>query len=243
MKALAPLASLLVAGCAAAPLATPRGAAGGGAPDTVIVIEIDLRRSAELADTRGALRVFDQAVRVGYRRGGRGPGLDAGEVSLDGRPLRRLAGGRGGVNYLLGRDDPAAGAEARDDPWVTLANRGGPSVPDTDARVKLAPFPVVTEPAPNQAVLRSEELAVVMLPPADGVWYRVSLTGAGSAVFASDLGQGRWLFPTGSLAQLEQGRARVLIEVETSCGNCEVAGHLRAAWSSRAELEVPVTLL
>jgi hypothetical protein len=238
-----PVLLLLLSGCAAAPLATPHGAAGGGATDTTIVIELSVHRSAELADTRGALRVFDQEVRVGYRRGGRGPGLDAGQVSLDGRPMRRLASGRG-VNYLLGRDDPSAGTpQAHDDPWMTLANRGGPSVADTDARVKLAPFPVVTQPAPNQALLRSDEQVVVMLPPADGVWYRVSLVAAAGTVFATDLGQGRWLFASGTLASLAQGRAKVLVETEASCGDCEVAGHMRAAWSGRAELEIPVTLL
>ena len=247
MKGLTLLVLLLVSGCAAAPLATPQGvtapASPRGAADSVIVVELSLRRSAELADTRGALRVFDQSLRVAYRRDGRGPGLDAGEVSLDGRPMRRLTGGHGGVSYLLGRDDPAAGAQAHDDPWATLANRGGASVPDTDARVKLAPFPVVTQPAPNQALLRRDELVVVMLPPADGVWYRVSLVGAGSTVYASELGQGRWLFASGSLASLEPGRAKVLVETETSCGDCEAAGHLHAAWSGHAELEVPVMLL
>jgi hypothetical protein len=207
------------------------------------VVEVNLRRSAELSDDRGALRVFDQDLRVEYRRGGRGPGLDAGEVTLDGRSLRRIVGGKREVSYRLGRDESAGGAQARDDPWMTLANDGGPGFAAAAARVRLAPFPVVTQPAPGQGVLRKEELSVVMLPPAAGVWYRVSLTGAGEAVLAIDLGLGRWLFPRGSLEHLAAGRARVLIEVETSCGDCEVAEHLRASWSSRGELEVPVSLL
>jgi hypothetical protein len=244
-RSLALPAILLLAGCAAPARTTgARAPATGTAADSVTtVVDVNLRRSAELSDGRGALRVFDQDLRVEYRRGGRGPGLDAGEVTLDGRPLRRIVGDKGAVSYHLGRDEPAGGAQARDDPWMTLANHGGPGLPAAAARVKLAPFPVVTQPTPGQGVLRGEELTVVMLPPAAGVWYRVLLTGAGDTVIAIDLGQGRWLFPRGSLAHLGQGRARVLIEVETSCGDCEVAEHLRASWSSRSVLELPVTLL
>jgi hypothetical protein len=109
--------------------------------------------------------------------------------------------------------------------------------------VKLAPFPVVTQPTPGQGVLRSDELPVVMMPPAAEVWYRVSLRGAGESVNAVEFGQGRWLFPTGVLAPLAQGHARILIEVETSCGDCEVGPRLHASWSSHSELEIPVTLL
>ncbi len=202
-----------------------------------------MRRSAELSDSRGALRVFDQGLRVEYRTGGRGPGLDAGEVALDGRPLRREVGGKGSVSYRLGRDEPEGGARAGGDPWLTLANSGGPGVAAASVRVKLAPFPLVTQPVPGQAVLRSEELAVVMLPPVADVWYRVSLVGAGDPVSAIDLGEGRWLFPRGSLEKCSPGRARVLIEVETSCGDCPGAPRMRADWSSRSELELPLTLL
>ena len=81
------------------------------------------------------------------------------------------------------------------------------------------------------------------MPPAADVWYRVSLRGAGDAVTAVEFGQGRWLFPRGALEPLAQGRAHILIEVETSCGDCEVGPRLRASWSSHSELELPVTLL
>ncbi|MEK7330179.1 MAG: hypothetical protein AAB113_05190 [Candidatus Eisenbacteria bacterium] len=245
LGSLALLAVLVPAGCAAPARTTgARAPAPGAVPDSAtIVVDVNMRRSAELSDSRGALRVFDQEVRVEYRAGGRGSGLDAGEVTLDGRPLRRIVGGKGAMSYRLGRDESGGIVETRDDPWMTLANTGGSPAPAAAARVKLAPFPVVTQPAPGQGVLRSEELAVVMLPPAVDVWYRVSLTGAGDAVNAIDLGQGRWLFPRGSLEHLGQGRARVLIEVETSCGDCEVAERLRASWSSRSQIEVPVTLL
>jgi hypothetical protein len=242
IRSLALLAVLLLPGCAASSRTTGARAAAGDST-AAIVVEVTMRRSAELFDSRGALRVFDQDLRVEYRKGGRGPGLEAGEVTLDGQPLRRIVGGHGAVSYRLGRTESATSAETRDDPWATLANAGGPGLAGAAARVKLAPFPVITQPVPGQGVLRSEELTVVMLPPVAGVWYRVSLTGAGDAINATDLGQGRWLFPRGSLEPLTQGRARVLVEVETSCADCEVGASLRASWSSRSELEVPVTLL
>jgi predicted small secreted protein len=245
--ALAALAGLLLAGCAA----TTRGggqavsstaAAAAPADSATIVLEVRLRRSAELSDARGALRVFDQDLRVEYRAGGKGAGLDAGEVTLDGRPLRRSVDGKGAVSYRLGRDEPDGGSQAGGDPWATLANTGA-RVPAARPRVKLAPYPVVTRPTPGQGVLRADELLVTMLPPVPDVWYRVSLTGAGDPVTALDLGEGRWLFERGTLAGLTTGRARLLIEVETSCGDCPVAGALRANWSTRTELEVPLTLL
>jgi hypothetical protein len=208
-----------------------------------VVLEVRLRRSAELADSRGALRVFDQDLRVEYRAGGKGAGLDAGEVALDGRPLRRIVDGKGGVSYRLGRDEPEGGTQAGGDPWATIANTGGPGAPTTSVRVKLAPYPLVTRPTPGQGVMRSEELSVVMIPPVADVWYRVSLAGAGDPVSATDLGEGRWLFPSGSLASLGPGRARLVFEVETSCGDCPGAGLMRANWSARTELELVVTLL
>ncbi len=218
--------------------------ARAAAPESAVtVLELSMRRSAELTDLHGTLRVFDQDLRVEYRAGGRGPGLEAGEVSLDGRALRREVSGKGSVSYRLGRDEREGGTQAGGNPWLTLANTGGLGVAAASVRVKLAPFPLVTQPAPGQAVLRAEELAVVMLPPVDDVWYRVSLTGAGDPVNAIDLGEGRWLFSRGSLAGLSPGRARLLIEVETSCGDCPGGPRLRANWSSRAELEVPLTLL
>jgi hypothetical protein len=240
------LAVSLTAGCAAPARTTAgvtpgAGSAPGPADSATVVLDVSLHRSAELADSRGALRVFDQDLRVEYRRGGRGPGLDAGPVTLDGKPLGRVVSGKGAVSYRMGRE--GAEGETREDPWMSLANEGGPGLPATIARVKLAPFPVVTQPIPGQSVIRTEDLTVVMLPPVAGVWYRVSLRGAGEQVMAVDMGQGRWVFPHASLEPLSQGGARILIEVETSCGDCEVAAHLRANWSSRGELEVPITLL
>jgi len=235
----------LLAGCAApARIGDPSPTAHSALRDSaLVVLEVRLRRSAEQADSRGALRVFDQDLRVEYRAGGKGAGLDAGEVALDGRPLRRIVDGKGGVSYKLGRDEPEGGAQAGGDPWATIANTGGPGVPTTSVRVKLAPYPLVTRPTPGQGVVRSEELPVVMLPPVADVWYRVSLAGAGEPVSATDLGEGRWLFPSGSLAGLEPGRARLVFEVETSCGDCPGAGLMRANWSARTELELVVTLL
>jgi len=244
---------LLVAGCAAprAVAEPPAGARPDPAPASsspgpaarVVVLELRLRRAAELVDDRGALRVFDQDLTVEYRPGGKGAGLDAGEVTFDGRPFQRIVGGKGGVTYRLGRIEESGGTEMGTDPWGTIANTGAPDVAAAAVRAKLAPYPVVTRPAPGQAVLRSEELPVVMLPPVPDVWYRVSITGAGDPVNAIDLGEGRWLFTRGSLEKLTTGRARLLIEVETTCGDCPGSGPMRARWSTRTELELAITLL
>ncbi|MGH7731776.1 MAG: hypothetical protein ACRENJ_11070 [Candidatus Eiseniibacteriota bacterium] len=236
---------LLVAGCAAPARIgeRPGSSRPAGSDSALVVLEVRLRRSAEVADGRGALRVFDQDLRVEYRAGGTGAGLDAGEVAVDGRPMRREVDRQGGVSYRAGRDELEGGAQSGNDPWVTIANTGAPRVPAASVRAKLAPYPLVTQPTPEQGVVRSEELAVVMLPPVPDVWYRVSLTGAGSPVIATDLGAGRWVFPPGTLAGLAAGRARLLIEVETSCGDCPGSGLMRANWSARTELELAVTLL
>jgi len=236
---------LFAAGCAGpVRLAEPaRGGHGAGADSARVVLEVRLRRSAELTDPRAALRLFDQELRVEYRVDGRGPGLDAGEVTIDGRPLFRQVSGRGAVSYRLGRDEPEGGTQAGGDPWATIANAGGSGVPATSARLRLASFPVVTRPSPGQGVLRADELQVVMLPPLPGIWVRVTLAGGGDPVSAIDLGEGRWLFPRGALSGLGTGRGRLLVEVESSCGDCPGAGAMRANWSSRIELELALTLL
>ena len=245
-----PGALALLLGCAA-PQSASRPPAGSGdgatgasvapADSAELVLEVQLRRSAELSNNAGALRVFDQALSVQYRARGRGPGLDAGEVTFDGRPMHRDVGGKGAVSYKLGRDEQAA--QAGGEPWSTIANAGGARVPAASARVKLAPFPLVTHPSPWVGVPRSEELAVTMLPPVPDVWYRVSLVGLDQTIPASDLGEGRWLFELGRLDSLATGRAKILIEVETSCGSCPGPGPMRLNWSSHSELEIPLTLL
>ncbi|MBI1797352.1 MAG: hypothetical protein HYR74_09895 [Candidatus Eisenbacteria bacterium] len=218
-----------------------RGAPAAAAPaaaDTGIVVQITSQGSAELADSRGGLRVFSGDVRVEYRAGGRGPGLDAGAVTLDGKPLRADARKKGGVSYKAGRDpDERAGAN----PWLTLMNAGG-AVPADTVRVKLAPYPVVTRPLPGQGVSRMDDLQIVLLQPVTDVWYRVSLVGT-RTVTAVDMTQGRWIVPAGSLKDLESGAAHILIEVETSCASCPAGPRLAATWSSRIELEIPITLL
>jgi len=236
---------ILLAGCAASrsPSQPAHDATAATADSAALVLEVELRRSAELSDSRGALRVFDQALGVMYRARGKGMGLDGGDVSFDGRPMHREVSAKGAVSYRLGRDDPAGGAQTGDDPWSTIANSGSPQVPAASARVKLAPFPIVTRPSPWLNIPRSEELAVTMLPPLPDVWYRVSLVGAGESVPAIDLGEGRWTFPLGSLTGLAAGRTHVLIEVDTSCGSCPGPGRLRLNWSSHSELEIPLTLL
>jgi hypothetical protein len=75
---------LLPAGCAAPGVVAgpPRSARAERPPDAAaaspasaqVVLEVRLRRSAELVDTRGDLRVFDQDLRVEYRAGGKGAG-------------------------------------------------------------------------------------------------------------------------------------------------------------------------
>ena len=236
-------AALALSGCAASSRGSaPGNAPGATAPDSAAtVLELRMRRSAELSDNQGALRVFDQDLRVEYRAGGGGPGLDGGEVTLDGRPLRRDVGRKGSVSYRLGRE-PEGGTRAGGSPWLTMVNTGGPRVRAASVRVKLAPFPLVTQPAPGQGVSRSDELPVVMLPPVADVWYRVTLVGEGDPVNATDLGEGRWVFPRGSLEKCVPGRARIVIEVETSCGDCPADAGLRGDWSSRSELELPLTL-
>ena len=202
-----------------------------------------MRRSAQLTDSRGVLRVFDQDLRVEYRAGGNGLGLDAGDVALEGRPLRREVARKGSVSYRLGRDEPAGGARAGGSPWLTLSNTGGARVAAASLRVKVAPFPLVMQPAPGQGVPRAEDLAVVMLPPVADLWYRVTLVGAGEPVSATDLGEGRWLFPRGSLERCTPGPAKLLIEVEATCAHCTADSPMRADWSSRSELELALTLL
>src|SRR5262245_6218678 len=235
LAAAAALAAALAAGHAPS---LARDAAKPAAADSGVVVEINADGAAELADNGGALRVFSGDVRVEYRVGGRGPGLDAGTVTLDGRPLRAETKKKGGTTYKLGRRaDEQAGAN----PWLTLMNSGA-AVPADTVRVKLAPYPTVTRPSPGQGVARGDELQLVMLPPVADIWYRVSLVGS-STINAIDMLGGRWLFPAGSLAKLDTGGAHILIEVETSCATCPASPRLRATWSSRLELEVPVTIL
>jgi hypothetical protein len=242
---------LLASGCAGSGKASaPPGGAGVTAPaaaapadSAAIVLEVRLRRSAELSDTKGALRVFDQDLNVQYRAHGQGPGLDAGDVTYNGRPMNRSVSGKGAVSYRTGRDAPEGGEQAGGDPWSTIANSGSTRVAAAAAAVKLAPYPLVTQPAPWQGISRTQELSVVMLPPVPDLWIRVTLAGAGEAVTADDLGEGRFLFPVGRLTDLHEGRAHILIEVEAVCGSCRGPGALRLNWSSHTELEIPLTLL
>src|SRR5262245_22530675 len=208
------LASLvLTLGCAGAKPATPpaagaaTSAAATPARDTAaMVLEVRLRRSAELSNNNGALRVFDQDLNVQYRAHGQGPGIDAGEVTFNGRPMNRSVSGKGAVSYRTGRDAPE-GEQAGGDPWSTIANSGTARIPAAAAAVKLAPYPLVTQPAPWAGVQRTLELSVVMLPPVPDLWFRVTLAGQGESVTADDLGEGRFLFPIGRLTGLAEGRA------------------------------------
>jgi hypothetical protein len=246
--ALVPLAVTL--GCASAKpaqppaggAATPSAAATAPADSAALVLEVILRRSAELSNTNGALRVFDQDLNVQYRAHGKGPGIDAGEVTFNGRPMSRSVSGKGAVSYRTGRDAPD-GEQAGGDPWSTIANSGSPQVSAAAAAVKLAPYPLVTQPGPWQGISRTQDLSVVMLPPVPDLWMRVSLVGAGETVTADPLGEGRYIFPVGRLTDLREGRAHILIEVESTCGSCRGPGALRLNWSSHTELEIPLTLL
>src|SRR5947207_3842394 len=92
--------TIFVACAALAPAAGAARHADVAAPaDSGVVVEINAQGSAELADSRGTLRVFSGDVRVEYRAGGRGDGLDAGAVSLDGWPLRADTRKKGGTSY------------------------------------------------------------------------------------------------------------------------------------------------
>src|SRR5262245_10581349 len=102
--------ALLLVGCAGPAHTTAGGAAppGSAPPPAVpardsatLVLELRMRRSAEMADDRGTLRVFDQDVSVEFRVAGKGPGLDAGEATLDDRAFRRVVNAKGGVTYRL----------------------------------------------------------------------------------------------------------------------------------------------
>jgi hypothetical protein len=241
-----PSLTLLIAGAALActlfalaalPAWARRDRAPSAPADSGIVVEVDADGSAELADSRGTLRVFSGDVRIEYRAGGQGAGLDAGAVTLDGRPLRAEVK-KGGTTYKAGRQPDAS---AGGNPWLTLMNSGG-VVPADTVRIKLAAYPTVTRPVPGQAVARGDELQLVMLPPVPDVWYRVTLIGT-ATVSAIDMHEGRWVFPAGSLANLEAGAARLMIEIETSCAACPVGPRLRATVSSRSQLEIPITLL
>jgi len=251
------VALALVLGCAGArPASPPAGGAAtaGGAPasaaaptapgDTAtMVLEVRLRRSAELSNTTGAIRVFDQDLNIQYRDHGQGPGIDAGDVTYNGRPMNRSVSGKGSVSYRTGRDAPDTQEQAGGDPWSTIANSGTPRIPAVAAQVKLAPYPLVTQPAPWAGIQRTLELSVVMLPPVPDLWFRVSMVGQGESVLADDLGEGRYIFPIGRLTDLHEGRAHILIEVESTCGSCRGPGALRLNWSSHTELEIPLTLL
>lgn len=238
---LIPLA--LALGCAApARDVAPRGDTASprpAMPDSVVVAELRMRRGAELADGHGALRVLDQDVRIEYRPGGRGRGVDAGEVTFDGRALRRETEKNGAIAYRGGREGTERAGE---NPWATIVHTGA-AVPADTLRVKIAAFPTVTRPLPGQAFGRGDEIAVVTLPPLPGMWQRVSLVGTGETVAALDMGEGRWLFPRGSLERFAPGVARILIEIETSCAACPAGRRMPATWSTRAELEIPVTLI
>src|SRR5262245_9358502 len=193
------LASLvLTLGCAGAKPATPpaagaaTSAAATPARDTAaMVLEVRLRRSAELSNNNGALRVFDQDLNVQYRAHGQGPGIDAGEVTLNGRPMNRSVSGKGAVSYRTGRDAPEGGEQGGAAAGSTIAHSGTARIPAAPAAVKLAPYALVTQPAPWAGVQRTLELSVVMLPPVPDLWFRVTLAGQGESVTADDLGEGR----------------------------------------------------
>ena len=151
--------------------------------------------------------------------------------------------GKGAVSYRTGRDAPEGGDQAGGDPWSTIANSGTARIPAGAAAVKLAPYPLVTQPAPWSGIQRTLELSVVMLPPVPDLWFRVTMAGQGESVTADELGEGRFIFPIGRLTGLAEGRAHILIEVESTCGSCRGPAGLRLNWSSHTELEIPLTLL
>ena len=234
----------LTSGCAATSQNSPtpdQAAASGGAADpSGPRVELRLRRVAELSGTNGELRLREASVEVEYRAGERGAALDAGRVTLDGIELLR-EGDAARPRYRLRndplRDVPAAGATA-----ATLAHAGSPQLPAGTARVEIAPWPRVSEPAPGQSAVKSGGLVIVLEPPPQGAWHRVTLDGSGGVVSARDLGLGRWELRAEDLASIAPGSARVVIEAQTSCAACAGAPGLAARWSTTSLLEIPITL-
>jgi hypothetical protein len=244
VAAVAFAASLVaLAGCAATDALDPP--AGQIDADTAsTVADVQLRRTAELIGSRGELRLLDGTLQIEFRRGTHGPGLDAGEVTLDGVTLSRTISGPGdrpSYNYRARGEDLLHVARPGSDGWAILECSGSPDLPAATLRVRAAPLPAIREPGYAQPVSRADGFTVLTERPGDS-WSRVSLTGAGSPVLGLDLGGGRWDFRRDLLASLAPGRAEILVEIETTCARCPGGGGLLAAWSTRSELRAPITL-
>jgi hypothetical protein len=229
----------LAAGCAGG--GTLRAPSSGTAADAPAV-RIEMRRTAEVAGSRGELRLFDAMLQVEYRHAGRGSPLDAGAVTLAGLPLEPHSRGSGAeVVYRAGPDELRSLATGGASVQLTLANSGGAEIPAAQIQVLVAPFPSVREPFFQQSLERHFPVAVWIEPSAPEVWHRISLQTDGGNAEATPTGPGRWEFRPGSLTALAAGAARLRIETETSCASCG-DGPLRARWSTRSELELPVRL-
>ncbi|HYM81678.1 MAG TPA: hypothetical protein VEY91_09750 [Candidatus Limnocylindria bacterium] len=236
----------MVAGCAATGPAgegarTQNDAGSAGAR---VTIEVSMQRSLELIGSRDQTRIRDGALGVEFRQDS-SPALDAGEVSLEGRVLERDpgSGARRGLRYVAAReilrDVPSLDAEG----WAVLVATGSAAFPPCTTRVQLAPTPEVLEPAPGQTMFRTDGLVVVLSRPAPGAFYRVSLSGPTDVLRANEFGRGRWEFAREDLATVAAGPARIVIEVETSCGDCPAGEGRTVRWTTRTELEVPISLI
>jgi hypothetical protein len=230
----------IVAGCAGGARREPADVSAPAPTNAAIVADVRLRRSAELIGGADHARLLDGELTVEFRSG-KGPALEAGAITLDGKPLERVSG-RGGTHYRLDRQSlerlPAPGGDG----WVELTVGGASGIAPASLRVQLAPMPSVVQPTSGQTVLRSEALRVACNGLASGLNARVSLQAQEGTFTPFDHGAGRWEFPADVLAPLTPGDARVVIEMETSCPACPGAPGLEVRWSSRAELQIRVLL-
>jgi len=246
-------AAFLAVGCAASnapraarPESNAAGATNASADSSRdrIVVSLDLRRDAELAGGRDRYRVRNADLSVEFRSSS-GASIDAGELAVEGRALGRVVSGSGTrrrVRYRAGREVidglPPPGADG----WVALVASGSGAFAPARLRVQLAPLAEVIEPAPGEALYRSQGLVVAIAPPPAGVHVRVRYTSADDGLTANEVGAGRYEFPRDQIAAVTPGPARVVIETDTGCGECPARAGVVLRWSTHSELEVPLTI-
>jgi len=229
---------LFVLGCAAA---SQDAAPGSATSDSNPRVELRRRRVGERAGGFGDLRLRESDLIVEYRAAGRGgASLEAGRVTLDAIDLPRV-GDASRPRYRL-LNDPMRDVPARSGSIAVLAHSGGPQLAAGSAKIEIAAWPLVIEPASGQGRVRSEGLVIVLESPIGGTWHRVSIDGAGGSATARNMGLGRWELRPEDLAGLSAGPARLLVEAQTSCSDCPGGPGLTARWSTVSQLEIPISL-
>jgi hypothetical protein len=240
------LLGVCLAGCAAS--TSPHGSADvTSAPatsDSTIVMALDLRRTAELSAGRDRYRIQSADLSLEFRSASN-VFIDAGEVTLDGRPLERSENGTGKrhtIRYRARREALDGVAAPGTDGWVELAASGSSSFPPANVRVQIAPLPRIDTPSVSEAHYRSQGLgATIEVPPAD-VHVAVRLTTESDGFPAYEVGAGRYEFPADRIAQLAGGPAKVVIQTGTSCSSCPARPGLVLRWTTENEVEVPITI-